>query len=225
MTAAPAMAGVAAGGARPVDSAIWMVTFTDLIGLLLAFFVMLFSMATIEEGAWRRVAGALANGPSQVAGDAGVRPRVDRNSGETPVAEGRNIDYLAALLAERLAADPRLERVQLLRRPEGIALVPPIEAPSHDGAPAGRPARELLVALGDALRSMPNRIEVEGLARGGGDAAAFAAEWERVMTRALGLARGLEEAGHPEPLDVFIRIADEGAGAVAVSVRDSGGEP
>lgn len=225
MTAAPTLAGGAAGGAPPVDSAIWMVTFTDLIGLLLAFFVMMFAMATIEEGEWQRVAGALSNGPSQVAGDAGIRPRVDRNSGETPAVEGRNIDYLAAVLDQRLAADPRLDRVRLLRRPDGIALVLPIEAPSHDGAPAGRPARELLVALSDALRSMPNRIEVEGLVRGGGDAAAFAAEWERTMTRALGLARGLEEAGHPEPLDVFVRIADEGAGAVAVSVRDAGGEP
>ena len=43
----------------PAGSPAWMATFSDLMNLLLCFFVLLFSMSTIEEAKWNELVASL----------------------------------------------------------------------------------------------------------------------------------------------------------------------
>jgi len=59
VAAAPLAPEGPARATRPGAST-WLITFTDLAALMLALFVMLFSMSTMDEAKWRRVAAALS---------------------------------------------------------------------------------------------------------------------------------------------------------------------
>ena len=52
------------GDERPAGSPAWMTTFSDLMNLLLCFFVMLFSMSTLEESKLAELVSAMNNTPS-----------------------------------------------------------------------------------------------------------------------------------------------------------------
>ena len=45
----------------PPGSPAWMATFSDLMNLLLCFFVLLFSMSTIEESKWQELVASMNN--------------------------------------------------------------------------------------------------------------------------------------------------------------------
>ena len=45
----------------PAGSPAWMSTFSDLMNLLLCFFVMLFSMSSIDANKWDEMAAAMSN--------------------------------------------------------------------------------------------------------------------------------------------------------------------
>lgn len=45
----------------PAGSPAWMATFSDLMNLLLCFFVMLFSMSSIDANKWNAMAAAMSN--------------------------------------------------------------------------------------------------------------------------------------------------------------------
>ena len=99
---------------RPPGRA-WLVTFTDLTALLLAFFVMLFAMSNLKADKWSDMVSALSQSltPSSTA---------DVSSATAPFNIGTvfrkrsvNLDYLTAVLEEALADHPLLRGAQLLR--------------------------------------------------------------------------------------------------------------
>jgi chemotaxis protein MotB len=170
----------------------WLITFTDLAALMLALFVMLFSMSTMDEAKWRRVA----------VGRQAVRGRGARRLGRAQHRRGRDLDYLAALLARQMAAEPRLAEAILHRGgdrivislPEGLLFAP------DSATPHARSAAPLFTLAG-LLRNLPNRIEVEGHTDPDPpNAARYASNWDLSLRRALAVRAALERAGYSRPV-------------------------
>ena len=61
----------------PAGSPAWMATFSDLMNLLLCFFVMLFSMSSIDANKWNEMAAAMSNSAFSIF-----------NAGSTAIGEG-----------------------------------------------------------------------------------------------------------------------------------------
>ena len=61
----------------PAGSPAWMATFSDLMNLLLCFFVMLFSMSSIDANKWDEMAAAMSNSAFSIF-----------NAGSTAIGEG-----------------------------------------------------------------------------------------------------------------------------------------
>lgn len=61
----------------PAGSPAWMATFSDLMNLLLCFFVMLFSMSSIDANKWNEMAAAMSNSTFSIF-----------NAGSTAIGEG-----------------------------------------------------------------------------------------------------------------------------------------
>ena len=79
------------GGQR--SSQAWLVTFTDLVALMLTFFVMLFAMSKIEHRQWQNLTDALAQDL-----DAVREGRYEGEPGDAMVKlvrEGANLDELS----------------------------------------------------------------------------------------------------------------------------------
>lgn len=196
----------------------WMLTFADVVSLLLTFFVLLFALSGVQTERFRNVADALSRAlnPPLAAAPTGA---AIRNVGRAPAAPGADLGYLASLFEavlrdapELAAADVVLEDDRLLLRlPEAAVFVPgsPMLAPS---------ARRAVAALAEALAGIDNRIAVTV---SGADASAAALETS--LARAAGLANALRAGGVDRPVRA---VARSGAAAVDIVISpDKGSAP
>ncbi len=156
----------------------WMITFADLLSLLLAFFVMLFATTSIEQKDWQRVVGPISEylsgrrlAPTGVA----LTPPV--------VAPAHGTAYVAALL-DRLAAESvPLKGAVLTRDEHALRLSLPPAALSVGQQPAP------LADLARLVAGLDNRLEI--VVHAGMDPSPTAqpdADWQRSVGRAAALA-------------------------------------
>ncbi len=165
---------------------------------MLTFFVMLFAMSKVEYRKWQNLTDALANNLNAVRELPAALPSewLDIESEAPPSAV--DLDYLAALLKENLAAEPLLAEAALWRLQDQLVIALPGELLFASGATElEESGRAVIAAFGGLLRHVRNGIEVTAHADPRKPRAGFASNWELSLARALGVARLLEEArGH-----------------------------
>lgn len=183
----------------------WMITFADLLALLLTFFVLLFSMSQVRVDAWRSLTDSLNRSILDPTREVAIEPTAERNVARVAVVRASDLDYLAALFEAKLSRDPALARARLTRLPGRLVISLPSDLLFASGsAELGRPGAELAAALGDALRQVGNRVSVAGhsdpapVPAGG----PFGSNWELSLARAEAVARGLKRAGYDAPVAV-----------------------
>ena len=192
----------ASGPPRPYGDPVWLITFADLVGLMLAFFVMMFAMSGIDGAKWRGVANALSRSLDPVIAVEDEGPRAERNVEEVAIEPGSDLDYLAALLARELAAEPALAAAVLRPVDDRIVISLPADLLFEPiSARLGGQAGPALFALGGLLRNLDNRIEVAGHAdRRAIDSPDYPSNWELSLARALAVADALRESGYGRPI-------------------------
>ncbi|WP_374764496.1 OmpA/MotB family protein [Yunchengibacter salinarum] len=194
------------GKERPSQQTPWMITFADLLSLLLAFFVLLFSMGRIEPEAWTSMVDSMAR---QFRAEERTVPKdtetVSRDSEPAAVRPAENLDYLRGVLEAALQGDPVLETAVIHKSSGRLVISIPAEilffekrATLTDGA---RPA---LAQLAAGLGRIDNRIMVAGLS----NAAPvrnryFDNNWSLSLTRARLVAGILNDRGYPRKISVL----------------------
>lgn len=171
---------------RAITRQAWLLTFTDLVSLLLTFFVLLFSMSTLEIERWQAIAASLSR--SLVVTDRGGAPvEAGRYAiGAQTTRRALDLDYLSSVLNQTLGASPLASHVVMRREGDRLVVsLPADHAFALGAADLSQPARQTLVALGGVLRTITNQIACEGHAdrapvRGG----RFASNWELSLARA-----------------------------------------
>lgn len=186
---------------RPV----WMVTFTDLIALLLTFFVMLFAANQLQYDRWVALIESLSQSLSPDRGPAAEHPQASENA--RPYAEERAADlsYLEALLRRKAAALPELAGIRFRRGREGLVLSLPADR-MFDGGSAlpTATARTAVAALGSVLAHIGNAVAVHGhtdpvpVQRG-----VYRSNWELSIARAVAVADGLRRAGYARHIETL----------------------
>jgi chemotaxis protein MotB len=199
-------------GADPA-AGVWLITFTDLIGLMLAFFIMMYAMSKLDEERWGKLVPHLAPvAPAEepaVPGSA-VPPASATASTEVPApARGRSTDYLAVLLPQKLAAMPALAEARVLPGASRVDLVLPRAA--LDGPHAGAAA-----ALAGLLGSLPNAARIEATIDG---RAHRPQDWAEATRRAAAVAAALAAAGYSRPLEARGHVGlTDGAAADTIAI-------
>lgn len=181
----------------------WLITFTDLVALMLTFFVMLFAMSRVEQQKWEELIGTLTQNPAVLGELAANPPRAALAMEEEPAVAGSDLDYLAPLLRQQMAADPLLTAGTVERLSDRIIISLPTDllfAPGSDALDPG--ASRAVFALGGALQNLANRIEVVGHADPTPPGGAFASNWELSLARAMTVAHLLSRAGLEDGLIV-----------------------
>jgi chemotaxis protein MotB len=197
--------GVHSGGQAPV----WMISFVDTMSLVLCFFILMFSMNSVDEAKY----GDLAKNVRTFLGTEGVRanapPAAATLQAPTVSREGgQNLDYIARLVESRVANEPALAGVVIHRLTERLAVSLPTGLLFESGSAAIQPAaRRPLFDLVGLFANLSNDIAVVGHAdpstvRSG----AFADNWELSYARARAVAAVLRDAGYGRP------VATMGAG-------------
>lgn len=184
----------------------WMVTFSDLVVLMLAFFVLMFSMSAFKTEAFERLTQSLTEtfnqSPTTVrapdAGSPGVPGPV-----RTP---GQNLGYLAAVLEGVFARDDRFDGALVQQLDDRLAVLMPADLLFAPGqAELGAEARPVVAELGTVLANLRNRIAIAGHTdpRPVGAGAAYRDNWELSLARAAAVANGLRQAGFSRSLEVW----------------------
>ena len=176
----------------------WLITFTDLIALLLAFFVMLFSMSEVEPEPWENMTNSLVALLNPDFGWDSLLALIDLDADSTIADGAADLDYLQAVLSDKISNVTLLSKARLTRR--GDHLIISLAADSlfaAGSAGLGEDSRAALYAMGDTLRHISNRVDVNGHTdpspvRGG----RYPSNWELSLHRAVAVAEALASAGY-----------------------------
>jgi chemotaxis protein MotB len=191
---------------EPPDMA-WLLTFADLVSLLITFFVLLYSMKVVDESRWDVLKGALSGVFAREEAVVVIHPEEFDSSQVLTQFPADSLPYLENVLKVEFKNDPVLGALGTVYNPGEDSLT--LSIPSTMLFETGeirlkREGRIAIIKLADKLRHLDNRIHVEGHS----DPAPFGREdvptnWELAMLRAIMVAQVLHERGVQRNVPAF----------------------
>lgn len=190
------------GGA---NRSIWLITFTDLVALLLAFFVMMFATQSVKVTHWTSVIDSLSKRLNPGRTVVVERPRslwTSDNRAERPAI---SLPYLEALLKTKSAAFPAFQSVLLRRYDDRLVIVLPADMVFEPGSAGARNGgRAVIEAVAGVLMRFSNGIEIEGHADPRPlERSVFRSNWELSLARAVTVAAEMRRAGYTRTIPTF----------------------
>ncbi len=179
----------------------WLMSFADFVSCLLACFVLLFSMVSLNREQLLRILG---NVPGRQYVEQQAPQPVERGMIPDSTTTARDVSYLLALLRDSFAGDPLLAQLPL----EGEAGLVRISLPTDtllSELRAGTAAKSggLLFAIAGSLRSFPNEIVLQG----SGASAAEPERWGNLLMLTQMTALALEQGGVAGPVPARTSLA------------------
>jgi chemotaxis protein MotB len=180
----------------------WLVSYADFITLLFAFFVVMYSISSVNEGKFRTVSDSIkaALNPIVSPANTSVPFTIGQNRALTvkPTLEGAKEPAVRRLrhIMRSLKNEMQLEIIQLQELTNGdIVLRLPDTVLFRAGESALRPeARPFLQAISEVLIELDRHVRVEGHTDNVPIATAqFPSNWELSATRAVTVVRTLSE--------------------------------
>ncbi|MFT7144459.1 MAG: chemotaxis protein MotB [Alphaproteobacteria bacterium] len=177
----------------------WLLTFADLVSLLITFFVLLYSMKVVDVQKWDELRGSFSGVFSIRDPIHQVNPDKDTAIEKIDPMKSDNLDYVQALLEGSFKKDPILVDINMTRDYELDTLNFIF---SSDGVFKNNTAelsgeKQLpFIRLGDILRHLDNRLVVAvhtdpNIIK----SRQFPSNWELTMIRAIRVAELLEAQG------------------------------
>ncbi len=193
----------------------WLLTFADLIALVLAFFVMMYATHRVDQGDWQAIVKSLSQSLNVLA-DVQEMPSAAQNVRLVNPLDAMELSYLEALLKGLRQSEPLLSNILLHRLDDrliiafpGNLLFRPGRADPVDGA------QQRVAVLANVLHNVSNRIDVFGHTDPSAVAGyVFDSNWELSLARAETVADMLQTAGYPRKLGAF-GLADTRFGDLA----------
>ena len=186
-------------------SRIWLITFTDLVALMLTFFVMLFAMSSVKVSEWQNVIDSLSQTlrPS----DEQTVPAMTStfNIGTIFRKQAINLDYLSSVLNEAVKGQPLLSAGRVLRLEDRLIIVLPGDLLFEEGgATMTDIGRRSLFVLGGVLRNIGNQVGVNGHSGPGLPADSdYSSTWELSTARAAAVANALKQSGYTDDIIAY----------------------
>ncbi|MFC7050509.1 OmpA/MotB family protein [Emcibacter nanhaiensis] len=183
----------------------WMIIFADLLALLLTFFVLMFSMNSVQVSKWKAVVEALSE---QLNPERAKVDDTDWEKVETALVyrePALSLVYLKRIFEDKLQYDPILQRSSITVLDDRLAISLPSDMIFEQGSSElNKEAHRAMVELGDALRDIPNRIVVVGhtdLEPTSGSR--YPSNWELSLVRAATVAKMIEKAGYANTIEAY----------------------
>lgn len=184
---------------------LWLVIFTDLVALMLAFFVLLFSMSTVKLSDWQSLVQSLSETLSPE--EKKKIPVAESNFNIESVFRGgaSNLDYLMSIISEAVDGDKLLSQGRIVRLEDRLMIVMPGDVLfKSNGAELSDAGRKAMFVLGGVLRNIDNEIGINGhtgtvsLGQRG-----YTSNWELSVAIAGSIANTLRKSGYPRPITAF----------------------
>ncbi|HOO82083.1 MAG TPA: flagellar motor protein MotB [Alphaproteobacteria bacterium] len=192
---------------REDSTALWLITFTDIMALMLTFFVLLYSMSVPEEEEWENITSGLQSQFTKTFSTAQSKGPQDTISiDKIDFSKAQDLSYLSSVLANVISKDERLKNIVLIPQSDHLIASVPEDLLFESGrASVSAKGKQVLFSLGNTMSRIKNRIEIIGhtdprpIQNTSGP---FASNWELSLARAGSVATVLENAGYQRPLTV-----------------------
>ncbi|GJL84379.1 MAG: chemotaxis protein MotB [Micavibrio sp.] len=186
---------------------LWLITFTDVMALMLTFFVLLYSMAVPKEEEWSHMTAALNTEFNKFYSTRWEEgPQDSINIEKLDFSSALDLEYLQALVAQLVEGESILKNIVLIPQDDRLIVSLPSDLLFDVGkADVRDKGRKALFALGGALSRMKNRIEVIGHSDPrpiDSDSGEFSSNWDLSLARALKAAAVLQNVGYRRPIVV-----------------------
>jgi hypothetical protein len=190
----------------------WLMSFADFVSCLLACFVLLFSMVSLDKDKFQKIIGSI---PGRANLDLQAPQPVERGMTPESAEPARSPNYLLTLLKASFAKDPKLANLGLTGNHDRVVVSLPVNSLIAELGDGGGTRKDgLLFALGGALRAFPNEIMVQGR----GVAASDADRWGKLFLLTQWSAAAIEQAGVAGPIPVRTELDPGDATAMQVNV-------
>ncbi len=187
------------------DPNTWMVIFADLLALLLTFFVLMFSMSSVQVQEWQALVTSLSENLNPER--AFIQEQDFKKIDEALVFEeaALSLDYLKNVFEEKLSHDPILTRSTIEVLDDRLAISLPSDLIFELGQAELAPdARSAMLELGEALRAIDNEVMVVGhsdLAPISGRL--YPTNWELSLVRALSISKLIRSGGYRGKIEAY----------------------
>jgi chemotaxis protein MotB len=194
---------------------IWLITFTDIMGLMLTFFVMMFSMSVPEQEKFSEMMAAMNSELNPYYGqdqNAGAQETLDISKVNFRAA--LDLRYLKLLINTMIEGDAQLvANTSLTQHGETMVMSLPKDLSFDSGqAVVMDSGTKSLFTLGGVFSRMKNKIDLVGYAApkslNPAEGGSYASGWELSLSRAAAVAASLDKVGYTEPMT--IRGASDG---------------
>jgi len=183
----------------------WLVTFTDLVSLMLTFFVLLFSMSNVKVSEWENIIDSLSRSLAPTPEQTIKAQTATFNIGTVFRKRAINLDYLASVIREGIVDIEALKGTQVMRL-EGrlVVALPGDQLFQPDRAVLAEGARDSMFVIGGMLRNIGNEIGVNGHTDSDPPKSDdYKSNWELSTARAVTVANALRQAGYPDEIIAF----------------------
>ncbi len=196
-----------------VDAApLWLITFADIMALMLTFFVMLYTMSVPEVKKWEEVVSSVNEGFSKFySPENNAGPQDSISIDKISPSKGLSLKYLQSLLKVKVDKNEILQGtiVEFHGNRKLIISLPNNLLFDSGGGELNENGRRAIYIIGDVLNRIRNRVEVVGhtdprpFQAGLGAQSNWNSNWELSMARAWAAAATLREVGYLKDLSVY----------------------
>lgn len=184
---------------------VWLLTFTDLVLLLLTFFVMLFSMSELDRMTFQQMINAIPERRDVIVPETPPASETTHTVEHVARPLAENLSYLRGVLKQHMATDALLRDVRLytdggdrliLSLPGDLLFQPQTAKPVTQ-------SQQALEELATLLARLDNRLTLTGHTSSHpyeGDA--YSSNWELSIVRAAAVANMLRASGYDGDLRV-----------------------
>ena len=184
---------------------LWLITFTDIMALMLTFFVLLYAMSVPQENKWQEITDSLSSKFDEKYSKrfhAGSQDVIEIDRIDTKRA--LDLTYLRSLM-NNLLKSKQIKDVIIFQNGNRLVVSLPSELLFESGkVEINLEGKKALFSLGGALTRVKNRIEVVGHTDPTpmSSKAQFSSNWELSMARAASVAAMLKEVGYEREIIV-----------------------
>lgn len=193
------------GDADNASGSTWLISFTDVMALMLTFFVLLFAMANPKQEEWENFTKNIQENFQKFEGQELNRGAEDAiNISKINFSQALDLSYLKAVINNLVSQEPSLSVVRIIDNGNSLIVALPSDLLFDAGqASVKSQANQALFILAGTLRRIKNRVEIVGHTDprpvSGGQ---FKSNWDLSLARAANVAGVLENVGYERPITI-----------------------
>lgn len=188
----------------PQNKNAWMMTFADLLSLMLTFFILIFSMSIVENRKWEKVVQSLSSRLSPDKEENLIQYTEDYGVHSKESVKPRDLEYLYTIIQQKLLTADMQEDVQTNLLDDRIILSMTNESLfESDSTALTSRAKQVLYALGDVTGQIANKIEINGHTDPTKPGNPYPSNWELSLARAMVVAEELRKHGNIYEMEAF----------------------